>query len=249
MLEITDREGIRSIRINHGKAGALDLELCEALAAAFRDARSVRAVVVSGTGRIFSAGVDLPRVLSGGEPYTRRFLPAMDACFRSLFELERPAVAAINGHAIAGGCILACACDARLMVDTEATIGAPELVVGVPFPALPLEILRSAGGDVLARKLTIGGGNVLGSEARSSGLIDRLVPASDLEAAAHAEASRLAEIPSNAFTLVKRQLRGPVLERVDALRDHDRQVLDAWCSSEVRDRISAFVDRTLKRKS
>src|SRR5262245_56968480 len=120
MIDTSEREGVRTLRINHGKAGALDLELCEALHAAFREADSARALVLTGTGRIFSAGVDLPRLLADGEPYTRRFLTALDACFRTLFELERPVVAAINGHAIAGGCILACACDARWMAEGEA---------------------------------------------------------------------------------------------------------------------------------
>lgn len=248
MLETSERDGIRTVRIHHGKAGALDLELCEALAAAFRDASSARAMVLAGTGRIYSAGVDLPRVLAEGESYTRRFLAALDACFRSLFELERPAVAAINGHAIAGGCILACACDARLMAEGDATIGAPELVVGVPFPALALEILRLAGGDALARRLAMTGGSLPAAEAHRAGIVDRLVPAAELESASHAEALRLAAIAPASFALVKRQLRSPALERVAALKDHDERVVRAWCSPEIRASISAFVERTLKRK-
>ena len=248
MLDTSDRDGIRTIRIHHGKAGALDLELCEALAAAFRAAASSKAVVLTGTGRIFSAGVDLPRVLAEGESYTRRFLAALDACFRALFEWERPTVAAINGHAIAGGCILACACDSRLMVDADATIGAPELVVGVPFPALALEILRLAGGDSLARRLAMTGGNLPAAEALRTGIVDRLVPAADLESASHAEALRLAAIAPAAFALVKRQLRLPVLNRVAGLKDHDDKVLETWCSPEIRASIASFVERTLKRK-
>jgi enoyl-CoA hydratase len=249
MLQIDDRDGLRTIRINHGKAGALDLELCEALTAAFRDAASSKAVVLTGTGRIFSAGVDLPRVLSGGDTYTNRFLPAMNDCFQSLFSLERPVVAAINGHAIAGGCILACACDARVMAEEGATIGAPELVVGVPFPVLALEILRLAGGDSLARRLTVGGGNVPAAEALRIGLVDRVAPGADVEAAALAEARRLSEIPSAAFSLVKRQLRAPAMERVAALKEHDAQVSRAWGSPEIRARIASFVERTLGRKA
>jgi enoyl-CoA hydratase len=248
MLETADRDGVRTIRINHGKAGALDLELCEALAAAFRDARAAEAVVLTGTGRIFSAGVDLPRVLAEGEAYTRRFLAALDDCLRTLFELPRPVVAAINGHAIAGGCILACACDARLMSDGGATIGAPELVVGVPFPALALEILRLAGGDPLVRLLALGGGSLTAPEAHGAGLIDRVVSAAELDAAAQAEARRLAGIPSVSFALVKRQLRSLALERAAALRAHDEEVARAWCSGELRSSIAAFVERTLKRK-
>ena len=249
MLEITDREGIRSIRMAHGKANAFDVEFCGALTSAFRDAGSARAVVLTGTGRIFSAGVDLPRILAGGEAYTRQFLGVLDECFRALFALERPVVAAINGHAIAGGCVLACACDARLMADGDATIGAPELAVGVPFPVLPLEILRHAGGDPLARRLSVRCESLPARAAFEAGLVDRLVPAAELEASALAEAQRLSAIPSPVFALAKRQLRAPVFERVAALKAHDEQVVREWTSPGVRASIAAFVERTLRKKS
>lgn len=247
MLDIRDEQGIRTIRMAHGKASAMDIEFCAALATAFREAANARAVVLTGTGRIFSAGVDLPRLLGEGDDYTARFLRVLDECFLALFTLERPAVAAINGHAIAGGCILACACDTRLMVDQGATIGVPELAAGVPFPPLPLEIMRHVVGTMGAQRLALGCENLPPAEAVKSGLADRLLPADKLEQAATEEARRLAAMPPGSFALVKRNLRAETLQRLATLQAHNHEVARHWQTDEVRTAIRAFVERTLNK--
>ena len=106
---------ITVLRMDHGKANAMDVELLDGLSEALAeaDASDAQALVLTGTGRIFSAGVDLFRVLDGGAEYLGRFLPALSRALKDLFAFPRPVVAALNGHAIAGGCILACACDHR----------------------------------------------------------------------------------------------------------------------------------------
>ena len=144
MVELETREDIALLRLAHGKVSAFDLELLERIAEELDniEASSSRAVVITGSGGTFSAGVDLFRVLDGGESYLRQFLPALTRVLIRLYTFPRPVVAAINGHAIAGGCVLACACDYRLMAIGRGTIGVPELVVGVPFPLIALEILR-----------------------------------------------------------------------------------------------------------
>src|SRR5262245_9944474 len=129
--------------MNHGKVSALDLELCEAISAALRDFDS-GPVVFTGTGNVFSAGVDLWKVADGGAEYIRAFLPALVDAFDAVFTCPVPVVAAINGHAIAGGCVLAAACDHRIMTSGPARIGVPELLVGVPFPGLALDIVEHA---------------------------------------------------------------------------------------------------------
>src|SRR4051794_27587744 len=145
MIERTSDDGILTLRLAHGKASALDVELLDALLRELDGAaEQARALLLTGTGSIFSAGVDLFRLTRDGSDYVRRFLPLLSRCLRALFAFPRPVVAAVNGHAIAGGCILALASDIRLMAEGGGRIGVPELLVGVPFPAAALEIVRFA---------------------------------------------------------------------------------------------------------
>src|SRR5262249_37274872 len=204
-------------------------------------------VVLTGTGAIFSAGVDLFRVLEGGRAYLEQFLPALDSCFKKLLAFEKPLVAAINGHAIAVGAILACAAHRRLLARGKATFGAPALKVGVPCPPVAREILRLGVPrrhlcDVVLR------GRVLGvDECREAGLVDEVVDAGELLPRSIAAAQELAAYPARAFELTKRQLRRPALEAVERSAGLVPRILDAWSSPEVLGAIRAYVDRTLKK--
>jgi enoyl-CoA hydratase len=247
MVELTIHDGVRVLRMAHGKANALDLEFAQALASAFEaEAREPAPLVITGTGRIFSAGVDLLRLVREGDAYITDFLEAMNDCFLRLFELEKPVVAAINGHAIAGGCIISSACDMAIMVDEGASIGVPELAVGVPFPALPLEIMRHAIGTQGVQRLAISCENLNPQQALQLGLVQRLVKAEQLLPQAITEAKRLAQTPPKVFGLVKRQLRGAATQAVRDLASHNREVANEWRTPAVKAAIQRFVDKTLK---
>ena len=142
LLDVEQRSGVTVLRLRHGKVNALDVDLLRAITVAMREAPPDAAVVITGAGNAFSAGVDLKRIVDGGHSYVREFLPLLSAAFMAVFDHPGPVVAAINGHAIAGGCVLAAACDLRLM--SRGTIGLAELSVGVPFPQAAVEILRYA---------------------------------------------------------------------------------------------------------
>jgi enoyl-CoA hydratase/carnithine racemase len=248
VIETTHDGDIAVIRLQHGKANALDLELCQALTRELERFRqsSSRALVITGIGKIFSAGVDLLRVAEEGAPYVRAFLPAMNGTFETLFSLLKPVVAAVNGHAIAGGCILAAAADRRLMARDAGRIGIPELLVGVPFPVVPLEIMRFAAARHLA-SLAYTGTTCSADEALRHGLIDTIVDADAISGEAMRVAQALAAVPPTAFALTKRQLREPVIERIHVGSAIDALVLDAWASDETLSAIRAYVERTLKR--
>ena len=117
MIRTEHRDDLAVVRMEHGKVNALSQELCERLDETFRElAQSPsRAVVLTGHGSVFSAGVDLLRVLDGGPAYIRPFLETFHELCGTLFGFPKPLVAAINGHAIAGGCVLACTADRRLL--------------------------------------------------------------------------------------------------------------------------------------
>ena len=145
VIDVEFRNDVAILYMRHGKANALDVEFCRALATQIDDlAESAQAVVLTGTGTIFSAGVDLLRVMDGGTEYVRDFLPVLADFCTTIFSFKNPLVAAINGHAIAGGCVLSCMADRRIIAQGGSRVGVPELLVGVPFPAAPLEAMRFA---------------------------------------------------------------------------------------------------------
>lgn len=250
MIRVEDLGRIRVVAMEHGKANALDVELLGALEAAIGEAeRASAALVLTGMGSIFSAGVDLFRLVEEGPTYIDHFLPSLEACFSRLFTFSKPAVAAINGHAIAGGCILACACDRRLAAIGRGRIGVPELLVGVPFPGLALEIVRAATSDGVATDLAITGATHPMDEALRRGLIDAMVEPEILLDRACEVAEELASIPAAAFALVKRQLRQPAIDRCKQLAStHDPAVARVWRDASTRETIRAYLQRTIPKK-
>jgi enoyl-CoA hydratase len=250
MIESERRGDIAILRLAHGKASALDLELLVALDAALEkmEASDARALVLTGTGTIFSAGVDLFRVLDGKRGYLEKFLPALDQALLRLFELEKPTVAALNGHAIAGGAILALACDRRIFARGKGMFGIPELRVGVTFPPLPLEIARHALAPHVARRAILEAKNWSPDECLALGAVDELTEPAALLDRAIEIARELASIPARSFALTKRLTRLSVL---DLLERHAAaaapKVLDAWSSAEVLDAIRDYVEKTIKK--
>jgi len=215
VIEIEAVGTVQVLTFSSGRVNAQDVELLKELTGALGELRSsgAGALVVTGAGRAFSAGVDLNRVVDGGAGYTDRLVPALSEAFEAMFSYPGPTVAAINGAAIAGGCVLACACDRRL-IGPEAQIGASEVRVGVAFPVAALEVMRYACGD-RAEDVLLGGRLYRGDEAIANGLAHRVV-ADDLVEAAVAEASDLGGIPVDAYRHTKAQLRAPALARMRA---------------------------------
>jgi enoyl-CoA hydratase len=248
MVQRDDRDGVRILRLAHGKVSAMDVELGEAFLAEMRDAATapIGAVVVTGSGSSFSAGVDLYRVVNDGPDYGKRFLPVLDALLTAALTLPKPMVAAVNGHAIAGGCILAACCDHRIMVEGNGRIGIPELAVGVPFPALPLQIMAARLSDGALRDLVFTGRTVHVDEAKALGLIDEKCPSGMLMERAVEVARQLAAIPPAAFALTKEALYSPILERTKSLAGLNARVVDAWMQPHTYDTIRAYLDRTIK---
>lgn len=235
MIVREEREGIVTLRLAHGKASVIDVELMEALMRELDAALDARAIVLTGTGSIFSAGVDLFRLTSEGAPYVERFLPMLSDMVRKLFELPVPVVAATNGHAIAGGCILVCACDYRLMADGNGRIGVPELAVGVPFPEVVLKVMQFAVPNLAP--LVMMARTLLPREALDVRMIDEVVDPAALLDRAHAVALQLAAIPRESFRLTKRMLRGLPADEAAAMK--------VWSDPAIHQHIREYLARTV----
>ncbi|UCF39836.1 MAG: enoyl-CoA hydratase/isomerase family protein [Gemmatimonadota bacterium] len=251
MLHREDHGAVAVLRMEHGKANALDLELIDAIGDALRDieeAGSHSAVVLTGTGPMFSAGVDLFRFLESGDSYLNQFFEAMVRSFRALFTFPRPLVAAVNGHAIAGGAVMAAAADYRVMSIGNGKIGVPELRVGIPFPVAAIEILRFAASTQHLQELVYLGRAYAVEEAHQVGLIDEIAEAPALRDRALDVAQSLGSMPPARFGITKRELRAPAIDRIERLSPRiDPEVLEGWKAPETHRAIRAYVEQTLKK--
>jgi enoyl-CoA hydratase len=250
MIDIKNQAGIAVLTLTHGNANALDIELCEALAARFMELRvsDAKAVVMTGQGKIFSAGVDLKRLSEGGAGYVRKFLPALHKLYDTVFHFPKPVVAAINGHAIAGGCVLACCADRRVMANDGGRIGVTELLVGVPFPALAFEIMRQATPPYFFSETILSGATFTAEVAAHRGWVNEAVEPALVMERAIAAAQSLAALSPAAFAQTKKQIRQAVTERMAQCGEAtDKAVTAIWTAPETLGYIRDYVARTLKK--
>lgn len=248
MISVETEGRVAVVRMAHGKANALDIVLCRDLAARFGELErgGHRAAVLTGHGHIFSAGVDLLRLRDGGPGYLDEFLPALSEAFLAVFNCPLPVVAAVNGHAVAGGCVLVAACDHRVMNAGHGRIGVTELLVGVPFPVTALEILRFAVGTHRLKGLTYFGRTYPATEAVSLGLIDEAVEEALVLQRAVAIAGEFAALPPEPLRHTRRQIRGLALDRISQERATDDLVRRMWDSPAARETVAAYVKKTLR---
>lgn len=197
MIQLEDRNGIVVLRMAAGRGNALNVELASAIAETITDLERgpARAVVLTGQGNVFGAGVDLRSLIDGGADYVRRFLPVLVSAFERLAVFPKPLVAAVNGHAIAGGAILMLTADQRLLARGTARVGLTEVLVGVQFPPWAMEIARFATPREHFQTLILTGRTWLPDDALNRGLVDELVDADQLLDRACEVAEEMAAVP------------------------------------------------------
>ena len=249
MIETTIHEnGVAVVTMARGRVNAMNLEFCEGMATTFEQLAAndqVVAAVLQGNRRVFSAGVDLKEVSGGDDDYLDQYLPALIHCFKTVFQFPKPLVAAVEGHAIAGGCVLATACDFRL-IHPEAKIGLPELRIGVPLPSAGIEIMRFAVSPEALRSMVNVGKTFTGVEAVKVGLADGIEEGNPMELKAVEAAKGLTVVPANVYALSKQQQRAPAMRNLLANEaDFEQQVFEIWKSEENRKVVQRYVDERL----
>src|SRR5438128_5571675 len=138
-----ERQGsVALLRLESGKVNAIGPDFIAGLNGLLDQLADAGAAVITGRGGTFSAGLDLPALVDLDRESMYRFIEQFNALMLRIFELPIPLVAAVNGHAIAGGCVLALQADLRLVADRDARIGLNETQLGIGLPAVVLETLR-----------------------------------------------------------------------------------------------------------
>jgi enoyl-CoA hydratase/carnithine racemase len=204
VLRESRSDGVAVLRLNRPPMNPLSQALLTAIGDAAEDLRadpSVKAVVVLGSEKALAAGADIKEFSDGDA--ARRIGAGFRRAFDGLGAIPRPVIAGIRGFALGGGMELALACDLRIAADT-ARMGQPEILLGIIPGAGGTQRLPRLVGPARAKELIWSGRQVRADEALAIGLVDRVVPADELEDAAVAWASQLASSAVAAMGLAKR---------------------------------------------
>ena len=243
LVRVEERDGVAVVTLDRPPANAFAPELVGRLRDVLRETAGARALVLaSANPGIFSGGWDLPQIAALDRGEMSEYFESFCDLVREIFTHPAPVVAALPGHAIAGGLIVACAADERYAAEGMARFGLSEVALGVPLPACCLELFAYVLGPRRMERLTASAENLPAAEALALGLLDRLVAAPGLLDASLERAQRLARGAAAAYAEVKRRARADAVARFDAARKDD-PFLDFWFSPEARKRIAALVEK------
>lgn len=245
-IETTGR--IAVLKLDRPPANAIDLDLAEAfenMLATIEERDETDALVITGVGSCFSGGLDLKAVPTYDRAQQQAMVMAVNRMFGGLYGLPLPTIAAVNGHAIAGGVILTLACDYRIGVEGSYKLGLAEARVGVVYPVAAMAIVRSELAPATARTMVLTARNYSPREALEMGVLDELQPPDRLLMRAMEVAAEMAALPRSAYRRIKRGLRAEALASIDdAISNRNEPMLDSWLSAETQ----AASAEALKRK-
>ena len=248
MFETSIQDGIATLTLKNGKVNAMCLEFCQSIVDEFTRLQKsdlVHSAILTAPGDVFSAGIDLKRLVREDNQYLDRFLPALRNLFRTAFAFEKPLIGLINGHALAGGCVLACACDYRIAVP-HARIGIPEMRIGVPLPTLGIEIMRLAATGPAFRQIVSNGKTFSNEAAITAGLVDGIAEHDAAGEQARKAASQFAMLPREVFAHTKRQVRSVAWKNIEQGELEFEPAVDKmWRSDSIRQSIADYVERVL----
>jgi enoyl-CoA hydratase/carnithine racemase len=247
-----EREGnVLVVHLARGRANALNASMVDQLHEAVDQAESnlsVRAVVVaSDSPRLFCGGFDITEVFAYDRALMIGFFDRFSQLFERLRTLPKPVVAAISGHAFAGGAILALAADVRVMSDT-ASLAVNEVDLGVVLPTHMLRALAATGHGNLMRAMLLGGEVITAERALAGGVVVETAPAIDVLPVSITRARNLGDKPLQAFGAHKLALDvvGP-RPPAEVWRREVEHVVDVWFGEEATARRRALVDKLARK--
>ncbi|MEK6323911.1 MAG: enoyl-CoA hydratase/isomerase family protein [Acidobacteriota bacterium] len=234
-----EREGnVAVLRVDRPPANAIDLELAnefESSLAAIEASDETHALILTGAGSCFSAGLDLKVVPTYDPAQQQEMVMQVNRLFGRLYGLPLPTIAAVNGHAIAGGVILTLACDYRVGAEGGYKLGLAEMRVGVPFPVAAMAIVQSELTKPVGRMMVLTARNLSPHEALSLGVLDELQSPDRLLPRAMEVAQEMAALPRASYRRIKQQLRADALARIaEAINNRNEPMLASWLSAETR---------------
>ncbi len=247
MISVEHRERVAIVKLNRGVTNAINLQLVGELVEALQEAKQdpdVSSLVLTGSEKFFSIGFDIPHLYGLAREDFRVYYRAFNRLCLDLYTLPKPTVAAITGHAIAGGCILALCCDQRFIAEGRKLMGLNEIKLGVPVPYPGDRILRDLVGARNAREIVEAGDFYPSEELLRMGVVDRVMQLEQVLPESIEKAASLGALPQEPFAVIKGNRVEAVAAQVLAqLEEKESVFLEQWYSGQTRELLKAAMER------
>jgi len=247
MISLEQHESVAVLKLDRDTTNAMNFELIaelsESLDKVNRDPKIRGMVLTSANDKIFSLGFDIPWLYQADREQVSRFFRFFNQTCLNLYTLPKPVIAAISGHAVAGGCIVALCCDYRYIAEGRKLMGLNEIKLGVPVPYLPDCILRQLVGVRAARDMIDAGEFYPSEKLLQVGMVDEVLPQNEVVAKAIAKAGELGTMPQ-AYAMIKQNR----VENIEAqVRQHGEEkhtvFIECWFSEDARERIREAIKK------
>ncbi len=250
MLDRIEHGDVLELRLARPPANALSPELIAALLENLRSTFSdgTGAVVLSGAPGMFSAGLDVPHLLTLDRDAIHSAWSDFYRLMATLATSPVPVAAAITGHSPAGGAVMTLFCDYRVMAAGDFKIGLNEVQVGIPLPRMIHRALKRVVGQRQSERMAMGGLMLGADEALRIGLVDELVDPAEVIARAVDWAQGILGLPSNAMSSTRAFARAELGELFELAGEEEiEDVVEVWFSAETQAALRALVERLAQR--
>lgn len=245
-LELIAKEGYTIVKMNRGKVNALNYAFVEELRASFKTLaqdNAVKGVILTGKPHFFSAGLDLVELIQYDKAMVNTFFTSFASLYAEMLQFKKPLIAAITGHAPAGGCVLAITCDNRYMAEDERYfIGLNEVAVHIQISQNLTEAYAYWIGSGLAHRYILEGKLLNGKEALAAGLVDELLPLDAVLPRAEKQMQHYLKADQQILMQTKQKLKKHLLNKLDPdTANALSEAAELWWKPEIRAKMEAYV--------
>lgn len=251
-IQVTRKENYAILQLNRGKVNAINHEMVKEIRSVVADVAAsdeVEGLILTGTPHFFTAGLDVIELYSYDKDKITEFFADFGGMFIDMVQFEKPLIAALTGYSPAGGCVMAVACDYRVMAKGEKyTIGLNEVAVNVQISKNLTDAYAFWIGTAKAHKYILDGKLFKVDEALNVGLIDEAVELEDVLSAAEKQMKKYLSFHQGIFKNSKKHLRQNWLDQLETDPEKSlKQASEMWWQPEIRSRMKAFVESLQKK--
>jgi 3,2-trans-enoyl-CoA isomerase len=246
-FQITTSNGLATLTLDRGRSNPINHQMVKELVACIKqlnDDDNVGGLIITGKPGFFSSGIDLIEAYDYDEEQIKQFWIDFLALPGTLSAFKKPLIAAINGHSPAGGCVIALCCDYRVMVEGQFIIGLNEIPVGIIVPDGIFKLYSACVGERKAYQYILEGKLLNPTEAHSSGLVDEICTAENLQYVAEKKATALMQFNALTWSTSKINLRTGLINQLKQDQSETLNImLKQWWAPETRKGLQMMIEK------